>query len=157
VRRAISLTAALTLWFGRPLAELPPDLRNRVERHFVLSWDMLTAEQRRKVAETFDAQHPTNLADKLAADVGFREGFKMVSIPRRNKLNAKRPRLSRQKVSDADILRVTMDLESEGVKRPKCSEVYKRLFAGRSPRSISSRGFRYRWDRLAEMNKKKGS
>ncbi len=112
--KPIPLAVALKHWFDADLAGLPADVRGIVEHQAKVfhpcNWDELTALQRRVAAQTFDAQRPTTLVDKRAAKEGFREGFKKVSVPRRNKANAKRPRPSRQKVSDADIQRIAIEV-----------------------------------------------
>jgi hypothetical protein len=150
--RLVQLKLALTGMFGRSFAKLPIDLQRRVERAFLIHWDSLAPEQRKIAAECWDANHPIRLTDKEEAKIGFREGFKKVSIPLRNKLNAKHPRPGAQKVSDADILRVKRALQTEGVPRHKqCTEAYQRLGAGR----IALRSFRDRWNRH-DLDKKKG-
>lgn len=139
------LETVLHLWFDRPLAALPAEPRRLVDLHFdMFRWDDLTPEQRRFRAQWVDAQRPGNLADMTAAERSFREGFKKVSVPRRNSRNAKRPRLSRQKLTDADILRVKRELEAEGIPpRKQCSEAHCRLGA-----VMAIQSFRERWNRL---------
>ena len=155
MKKVGALSKELAGMFDRRLADLPAELRRRVERHFsVFPWDDLPSpRERRIVAAQVDAQHPTNLVDKQVAKRAVSRGYKKVSVPRRNQLNAKRRRPSRQRVSDADILQVQRALESEGVKHHKqCSEAYARLVEGRVD-PITSRGFRDRWNRLG-LNKK---
>jgi hypothetical protein len=162
--KSLSATTELSLFFGHTFAALPSGLQKvvcklsfpRSERGSLAAdqrrvaeqdWDMRTPKQRRKFAEQFDAQHPTDLVGKLMAEAAFRKGFKRVSVPRRNRANAKRPRRSKQKVSDADIQRVKREMAAADVKSHKqCSEAYRRLFGAVPP--ISLRGFRKRWNRL---------
>lgn len=139
-----SLSRALAGMFDRPFAKLPIDLQKRVERAFFpFSWDRRTSQQRRQLAEGWDAQHPRDLAAKEKLKLAFRKGYKKVSVPRRNKQNAKRPRPSRQKVPDADLLRVKRKLDAESIPLHKqCSKAYEQLAAGR----MTMRGFRKRWN-----------
>jgi hypothetical protein len=61
-----SLTAALDGWFAQPLADLPEELRNRVERDcsFLHSlWDVVTPDARRQAALDWDCENdPANAA-----------------------------------------------------------------------------------------------
>lgn len=51
----VSLTKALKDWFDQPLAQLPDELRLRVEDEFLpMPWDKLTASGRRDVANQID-------------------------------------------------------------------------------------------------------
>src|SRR5436309_938233 len=60
-----SLTAALEVWFDRPLADLPVDKRKRVESAFLpMPWDLLDADQRRTVAAQWDFQHDPKTEDE---------------------------------------------------------------------------------------------
>ncbi len=52
-----SLTWALEGWFDTRLRDLPDALRQRVKRDFPMSWDGLTADQRRRIARQLDFQH----------------------------------------------------------------------------------------------------
>jgi hypothetical protein len=162
--KSLLATTALRLWFAHSFAALPSGLHKVVcklsfprsewgslttdQRRVVeQDWDMLTPKQRRMVAEQFDAQHPTDAVGKLVAELDFRQGFKRVSVPLRNRRNAKRPRPSKRKVSNADIQRVKCEMAADDVKPHKqCSEAYRRLFGVAPP--ISLRGFRKRWNRL---------
>lgn len=148
------LSKQLAIWYGRKFFELPSNkIRKDVEDRLPVPWDELTPTQRRTGLECWEAQYPTNRDDKNEAKRAFRYGFKQVSVPRRNKRNAKSARPSRQRVSDADIKRVKRDLEAEGVKPHKqCSKAYARLVAVTAP-SISLRGFREHWNKLG-FNKK---
>jgi hypothetical protein len=140
-----SYVALLSRWFAYPLAEIGDEaVRSLVERAYIIPWDSLTPSQRRHLAAQWDAQRPRNLAEAQQADEDMRLGFKRVSIPRRNRRNARRPRPSRQKVSDADIERIRAMLVAEGVKPHKqCSIAYGLL---RPP--ITLRAFKKRWTRL---------
>lgn len=72
----------------------------------------------------------------------------------RNKRNAACRRPSRQKVTDADILRVQRQLELEGVKHHnRCPQAWRRLLVDIDG-GISLRGFRKRWNLLG-LNKKR--
>lgn len=147
-KRAHRLTVELGQWFGRPLAALPPRLRALVERRWATApdWDRLTARQRRVIAEQLDAQdwRVLDAVERQEAEEAFRAGFARVSIPRRNRRNARRLRPSRQKVSDAEIARLKAELEAEGLKAHKqVAEAHRRLSAAGI--RISLRGLRYRW------------
>lgn len=139
------LETRLHLWFDRSQEALPAELSILVDRHFdIFRWNELTPEQRRSRAQCVDAQQPDNLADRAAAAQSFLEGFKKVSVPQRNSRNAKKPRPSRQQISDADILHVMRTLETEGVpKHKQCPEAHRRLGA-----VMAIQSFRQRWKRL---------
>lgn len=150
------LLPLLHLHFGRSFAELSPDRQDAVTRHYSLvPWEILTPHQRMEHAAHIDAQHPRDSAEAQAIRADFNRGFKRISVPRRNKANAKRPRHSRQVVTDIDILLVKGVLEVEGVAhRNQCSEARRRLLAeGAIP--ISPQGFRKRWNRLG-LNRRLG-
>lgn len=144
---SISLAAAISQWVDRTLEELPAGVRQRVERDFpsvLWKWDELTPAMRRHVAAAWDAQHPAKRHDKHLAKEAFREGFKSVSVPDRNKRNARKPRPSRQRVSNDEILRVRNKLQRMGAKPHKqISEAYRRL----AP-PMTLRAFRKRWNAL---------
>lgn len=145
------LLLKVRLWLKRKLRELPDDPRLEVERTYIVPWDALTPEQRKKAAEDYDAQHPTDPYDRQYGAEAFHDGFKSVSVPRRNRRNAARPRPSRQSVSDDDLAGIMFTLDAEGVPRHKqCAEAYHRL----DP-PITLRGFRKRWGKVAD--KKKGT
>lgn len=154
----IALTALLGLWFGRPLKDLPDDLRKVVTKQYhPFPWDTINEGQRRQIALQLDAQNLALLdkVDRYLAESAFRHGYKIHSVPERNKRNAKRPRPSRQIVFDDVIVRMKCLLQSEGVRHHKqCSEAYRRLMmvAGRP---IAKRSFLERWNRLG-LNKMGG-
>lgn len=53
-----SLTLALEGWFDTSICNLPDELRQRVKREFIpMSWDQLSAEDRRSIALQMDSQH----------------------------------------------------------------------------------------------------
>jgi len=142
------LSVSLKLWFNQRYDNLPSGLQARVKECFLTPdlapglWDSLTPEQREAMTEFWDEVHPID-ANREEAEAVFREGFKSVSIPQRNRKNSKKPRCSRQKVSDHDIRDLKSKLDSEGIKpHRRCSEAYRRL----NP-PISIQAFRRRWNR----------
>ncbi len=67
-----SLTQALELWFDEPLCELPDEVSRRIEKEFFpLSWDSLSADQRRSAARQADCQQDP--ASAKIAKTGFDE------------------------------------------------------------------------------------
>lgn len=137
------------VWLNKSLRDLPDGLRSQVERAYIVPWDALTPKQRKRAAEDYDALHPRNRVDQQMAKEAFRDGFKGVSVPERNRRNAARPRPSRQSVSDDDLARIKFELEAEGVPSHKqCAEAHHRL-----GRPITLRGFRKRWRKVADRKK----
>lgn len=69
----LALVPALSDWFGADLANLPADVRARVERDFPFpgSWDGLGPGHRRGVAEQWDTEHDP--ANEEAGQIGWDE------------------------------------------------------------------------------------
>lgn len=145
---SIPFKADLARWFSHKFEELPQNLQHLIERRLPIAWNDRTTKQRELAAETWDLQNPVKIdkARDQENDRAFRDGFKSVSVPRRNKRNAAKPRPTRQKVSNKAIMRAKADMEREGVRAHKqCFEAYRRL----SP-PITFRAFRKRWNLMAK-------
>lgn len=146
-----SLTKMLDGDFERKLSKMLTDKRERLERDeptlFHL-WDSLTELQRRSVAERYDAQHPTRPSDIAHMELQIDHGFRAVKQSARNSKNAKRSRPSRQKVTDEEILRMSVDRS--------CAEAHRALYPEAKP-GVSYRGFLKRWTKLGLGKKKKGT
>lgn len=154
--RPSSLVSQLGQWFDKPSGELPSNLQDLLkERWGIPTWNSLTAVQRRRVAIDLDAQHPVDLVARQTASRDFRNGFKKISVPRRNRQNAGRQRPSRQKLSKDDIVRIrraVASLTRRGMK-VNASKVYGIVFPGHAPFTL--RAFRDQWNKFAPG--KKGS
>lgn len=133
---------------------MPEDKKRLVDEVYkIFEWDSCSPEQRRSLATQEDAQNPTTLVEKEEAEAGFLEGYRSISIPKKNRKNAKKTRPTRQKVTDSEILTVMNELIAEGVKpHNQCSEARKRLMAKYSF-TISLRGFRKRWNKVISLKK----
>ncbi len=67
-----SLIEALELWFDKPLCELPDDLRVRVsEMFFPISWDVMSPDQRRRLAVKCKAEPGDGSATTRDLEAGF--------------------------------------------------------------------------------------
>lgn len=77
----VSLFKALQKWFDRPLNKLPKELRGRVEAAFrVVSWEVLSVEQRQYRAAQWDSEHDPALEDERQR--GWDLGVKKLEIER---------------------------------------------------------------------------
>jgi len=156
-RRPLGLVPQLSRWFGHSRDELPGDLQKLVAASYSpFRWDGLTRAQRERVAGQLDAQRrPSDPAESVAADLAFRSGFKKVSVPLRNKKNAKHRRPTRQRVTDTKILQLHKRVATKPPHK-RCSAAFQLLSEG-GEAPLSARAFRDRWNALGLKNKKKGS
>ncbi len=56
------LAVALEPWFGKSFGELPAELRQLVDKRFLIHWDIYTPAQRRSMARRWDIEHHPGLA-----------------------------------------------------------------------------------------------
>ena len=151
VRDGASFASSLALWFESSLETLPSDLQKLIRKRFpsFADWNKLQPSQRRSVVSSWDAANPTRLTDAVSLEKGGRYGFRKVASSWQNRRNAKRPRISTQRVTDEAILRAHSIVKEMGIPfHKRCSAAFKYI----AP-PVTSRAFRMRWNRLG-LNKK---
>jgi hypothetical protein len=137
------LVTSLKDSFDKPLDELRPELRHRVERSYGrLLWEHLSGEQRRIVATQLDRQHPKAPVEQVIAEEAFDKGARAILLPRKQRFAAQRPRPSRQKVTDKQIEWAYEELKRRGLQL-RAVDAYSLLFPASAP--LSLRAFQVRW------------